>query len=737
MKKYWFHLVTALVLFTIMALHATRQVPIPLFEEVEEYLYDARLRYTMPNTVDERIVILDLDERSLAAEGHWPWQRDKLADLVNILFDDYEIRVLAFDILFAEANETSALQVIRDLKQLPESQTLPIDWAELEYNWQTDSLFAESVIARDVIFGYVFKPVVRENEAETSGSLPIPALFADQLAAENIDIPFYEAAGYVGAFTELQDASEFGAFFSYPRLDDVTRISPLLETYQGDVYESLGLAMARLYLGNPPIQFSFAKGEEKTGLNLEALIVGDKKIPVDEKVQVYIPFRGEQGSFPYVSATDVLNGRVTKERLQDKLVMMGTSAAGLLDLRATPVGEAYVGAEVHANIASAILDERFMSSPPYMLGIELVLLLINVTLLALLIPFLSAVGAGLTVVGLTIGNIVLNFYFWNAQQLILPLASILVLIGAMAFLQITYDYFVESRRKDRLGRLFGQYIPAELVEEMDASGEELSLEGENREMSVLFSDVRGFTTISEGLDPIELTRLMNAFLTPITRIIHDNRGTIDKYMGDAVMAFWGAPLTDEQHAHHATIAALEMIEEMKIVTREFAECGWPPIKVGIGIASGPMNVGNMGSSFRMAYTVMGDTVNLGSRLEGMTKMYGANLIVAEETKAMIPGFTTRELDTLRVKGKMVPITVFEPMCEEQDASLELLAEIDEFHKGLACYRSQSWDDAENVFVALQQANPCILYELYLERVTAFKADPPGDDWDGVFVATSK
>jgi adenylate cyclase len=253
----------------------------------------------------------------------------------------------------------------------------------------------------------------------------------------------------------------------------------------------------------------------------------------------------------------------------------------------------------------------------------------------------------------------------------------------------------------------------------------------------LFSDVRGFTTISEGLDPVELTRLMNAFLTPITRIIHDNRGTIDKYMGDAVMAFWGAPLTDEQHAHRATIAALEMIEEMKTVTREFAERGWPPIKVGIGIASGPMNVGNMGSSFRMAYTVMGDTVNLGSRLEGMTKMYGANLIVAEETKNMLSGFTTRELDTLRVKGKMVPITVFEPMCEDKDASPELLAEIDEFHKGLACYRSQSWDVAETVFQALQDGNPCVLYELYLERVAAFKADPPGDDWDGVFVATTK
>lgn len=458
---------------------------------------------------------------------------------------------------------------------------------------------------------------------------------------------------------------------------------------------------------------------------------------MDEKTQVYIPFRGQQGSFPYVSATDVLNRMVTQERLQDKLVIVGTSSAGLLDLLATPVAEAYIGAEVHANIASGILDQSFRSSPPYVLAIELVQLLVSVLVLALMIPLLSAVGAGIAIVSLAAVNVGLNFYAWNQLQLILPLASVLTLVGLMAFIQITYDYFVESRRKDRLGRMFGQYIPAELVEEIDATGDELSLEGENRVMSVLFSDVRGFTTISEGLDPIELTSLMNAFLTPITRIIHDNRGTIDKYMGDAVMAFWGAPLTDEQHAHHATIAALEMIEEMKTVSREFAERGWPPIKVGIGIASGPMNVGNMGSAFRMAYTVMGDTVNLGSRLEGMTKMYGANLIVAEETKNMIAGFITRELDTLRVKGKLQPITIFEPLCETKDATPELLAEVDLFQKGLAHYRDQAWDAAEQVFEALQQSNPGVLYELYLERVAAFKADPPGDDWDGVFVATSK
>jgi adenylate cyclase len=733
--KYWYHLSAAAVLFVLMALHIYGVFRLPLIEEVEDSLYDTRLRWNMPRTIDDRIVILDVDERSIAAEGHWPWQRDKLAKLVDVLFDEYQIRVLAIDMLFAEAEESTALQLLQQLRQLPELESTPLSWEDLEYRWQTDQQFTESVIARDVVLGFAFKPFVPEREQTSSGLLPMPSLSAEQM--QGIEIPFYEAAGFVGNFKALQEAGEFGAFFSYPRIDDVTRITPLLEAYQGDVYESLGLAAARLYLGNPPIKFHFDDTEIQTGLTVEHLGLGERRIPIDGKAQVYIPFRGQQGSFPYVSATDVLTRQVSPERLHDKLVILGTSAAGLLDLRATPVADAYAGVEIHANIASAILDQRFMSSPSYMDGIEAAQLFLNLLILALVIPLLSPVRAVLFILFLGSTNVALNLYAWDAAQLILPLASVLVAIVAMAFLQITYDYFVESRRKERLGRLFGQYIPAELVEEMDASGEELSLEGENRELSVLFSDVRGFTTISEGLDPTELTQLMNEFLTPITRIIHDNRGTIDKYMGDAVMAFWGAPLRDEHHAQNALIAALEMVEAMKQVTADFAARGWPPIKVGIGISSGPMNVGNMGSSFRMAYTVMGDVVNLGSRLEGQTKNYGANIIISQQTMTMVHGFKMRELDLIRVKGKLQPINIYEPLGREEDISREFAQEIDDYHDALALYRKGRWEAAEAIFSRLHTTTPSMLYELYIARIAAFRADPPGEDWDGVFVATTK
>ncbi len=715
-----------------MLLHISGALRMPLLDEIEEYLYDERLRWTMPNTVDSRIVIVDVDERSIAAEGHFPWQRDKMANLVNTLFDHYAIRVLAFDMLFAEPEESTALQLIEQLRNTPGVE-LPFD--ELEARWRTDRAFADSVVARDVVLGFVFKSYVPEREPAETGALPIPTLFAEQL--QGIDIPFYEGAGFTGNFVELQNASEFGAFFSYPRLDDVTRITPLLEAYQGDIYEALGLAAARLYLGNPPLQLEFAEADELSGLTLERLRLGERRIPVDEKIQAYIPFRGPPGSFPYISATDVLNKRVSRERLEDRLVMVGTSSAGLLDLRATPVSDAYVGVEIHANIASGVLDERFMSSPAYSAGMEFVQIALNLAVMTALMPVLSPVLAVLLIVALLALNVGLNVYLWNAAQLILPLASVLTTLLVMAFLQITYDYFVESRRKQRLGRMFGQYIPVELVEEIDASGEELSLQGENRVMSVLFSDVRGFTTISESLEPTELTQLMNEFLTPITRIIHDHRGTIDKYMGDAVMAFWGAPLKDEQHATHALEAALDMVVAMEQVSERFAARGWPPLKVGIGISSGPMNVGNMGSEFRMAYTVLGDVVNLGSRLEGQTKNYGANIIIAQDTAAMISGYALRELDLIRVKGKQVPITIYEPLGREADLSEPHAADLALYHEALGHYRARAFDTARSLFEALEARDSSVLYQLYLQRINAFSTQPPPPDWDGVFVATSK
>jgi adenylate cyclase len=418
-------------------------------------------------------------------------------------------------------------------------------------------------------------------------------------------------------------------------------------------------------------------------------------------------------------------------------VLVGTSAPGLLDLRSTPVQNIYPGVEVHANIISGILDDRIKHKPAWTIGYEFVLLVIIAVGMALLLPLLSPLLAAAGTLGLTAVVLAGTFIAWNGN-LILPLASPLLLILLLFILHMSYGFFIESRGKRQLAHLFGHYIPPELVDEMSASPDDYSLEGENREMTVLFSDVRGFTSISEGMDPKQLTQLMNALLTPMTRVIHKNRGTIDKYMGDAIMSFWGAPLADSEHARHALYAAMEMMDELKIMQEDFKQRGWPAVNIGIGLNTGDMNVGNMGSEFRMAYTVLGDAVNLGSRLEGLTKRYGVNIIVSETTKNAIPEFVFRELDLVRVKGKNEPVAIFEPVGHKNDLEKSVTSELTAYKKALMNFRAQSWDKAELDFFNLNRANPDrLLYQEYMDRITVYRKEPPGENWDGVFTHTSK
>jgi adenylate cyclase len=281
-------------------------------------------------------------------------------------------------------------------------------------------------------------------------------------------------------------------------------------------------------------------------------------------------------------------------------------------------------------------------------------------------------------------------------------------------------------------------VPPELVDEMSENPGNFTMEGESREMTVLFSDVRGFTTISEGLSPKELSRLMNEYMTPMTRIIHKHRGTIDKYIGDAIMAFWGAPLADPEHSRHALLAAMEMQQALAPLREQFKAKGWPEIRIGVGINTGTMSVGNMGSEFRMAYTVMGDAVNLASRLESLTKQYGVGIIVGEHTKKALPDVVFRELDRVRVKGKDEPVAIYEPLGAAGQVDKTALDELELFQRALKLYRAQDWDLAEVQLLNLQKSSPeSTLYRLYLERITHFRANPPGVEWDGVFTFKTK
>jgi adenylate cyclase len=715
--------------------HALGLWPIEFLTRVEHYLYDLRVRLTPVGGVDPRVVIVDIDEVSLAAEGHWPWPRDKLAALTDRLFDDYGIQVLGFDTWFPEADEASAVKLIEELAADPAlpAATRAALQARREA-FETDRLFSESLVARDVVLGYVFKPRLLEGEPPTKGALPKP-IDVDPAAMGEVD--WIKPAGYTGNLAVLQEAASAGGFFDTPLVDEdgIVRRAPIFQLYDGKLYESLAFASARLALGSPAVRLAFTG--EGPARRLDSIELGESRIPVDANAAALMPFRGPVGSFPYVSATRVLKRTEPRATLAGKIVLLGASAPGLLDIRPTPVGKEYIGVEAHANLVAGILDSRIPFRPAASARIEIITLAVIALITALWLSRLAPQSGLILVIVLILGWGAMNVVAWMRAGMVLPLASPIAYTLITALLQLSYGYFVEIRQRRRLSRIFGQYIPAEIVRELDVNNAELSLEGESREMSVLFSDVRGFTTISEGLAPRELTRLMNDFLTPITEIIHGERGTIDKYMGDAVMAFWGAPLPDTDHARHAVRAALAMVGRMHALKPEFQARGWPEINVGVGVSSGVMNVGNMGSQFRMAYTVLGDTVNLGSRLEGLTKQYGVNVIVSGATAAGAPEIVYRELDLVRVKGKLEPVAVLEPVGTREQLESAVLTAIEEFNMVLAHYRAQRWHDALDILNRLVRDDPRPLYRLYLERIARCRAFPPPANWDGVFVFETK
>ncbi|MCW5603621.1 MAG: adenylate/guanylate cyclase domain-containing protein, partial [Burkholderiales bacterium] len=323
--------------------------------------------------------------------------------------------------------------------------------------------------------------------------------------------------------------------------------------------------------------------------------------------------------------------------------------------------------------------------------------------------------------------------------LVLPLASGLIMILLLFTMNMAYGFFIEARGTRLITGLFGQYVPPELVEEMARNPEQFNMAPRAEELSVLFSDVRGFTTISESLSPEDLSTYINDYLTTMSLVIREkHRGTLDKYIGDAIMAFWGAPVADSQHARNAVLAALDMMKEAKALNEKFRQKGWPSFKIGIGVNSGVMRVGDMGSQIRKAYTVMGDAVNLGSRLEGITKEYGADIIIGEATRKAITGFVCREVDRVRVKGKDEPVVIYQPLGLEGEVEKSKLDEIKIWNQVLKQYRTQEWDMAELQLLNLRRMSAGDgLYELYGERIAHFRANPPGDGWDGVWKFETK
>ena len=705
-----------------------------LIKRLDYLLYDWRFNLLNSDEhfarSDANIVIVDIDEASLYAEGRWPWPRDKLATLTRNLTDAGAV-VIAYDILMSEPQENPTRRLQLQARQEGD-EAMADALAPFVERTEYDQQLANTFASIDVVMPFLF----HEQATTRTGQLPAPVYSLSPEQAERLLA--VQAQGYTGALPVLQDAA-VGAGFIVPAIDGdgVLRSAPLVTQYEGALYPSLSLATGLAYYFIEGIDLSVARYNDQLDV-IDWLQFADQRIRTDVAGRVLIPYLGEQGQFPYLSATDVLNQRIEQGVLDNALVLIGTSSVGLADLRTTPVGTQFPGVEIHATLLNALLAGDFPYTPDIAHTLTALILLILGVIYSVIssrIGPLGLVSATLILLAVLVG---LNFYFWQQQKVALPLASSLLLTIGLSALHLLQGFLGERQTKQRISSVFGQYVPQAHIDHMLAHPNEFGFAGETRDMTVLFSDIRSFTTISESLDATELKDLLNRYFTPITESIFNHQGTIDKYVGDMVMAFWGAPLKDPDHARHALEAAVDMINTLQTLNPELNRLGYPTIDVGIGLNTGPMNVGDMGSHFRRAYTVLGDAVNLGARLEGLTKFYGVKILVGPDTFAAIDDWVFRPIDRIRVKGKLEPVSVYEPIAPREALSDAWHQELTLWADTYQTYLNQNWAHTrEKLNELINQSQSPALYQVYLHRLTDLEAEGVPPDWDGTYTHTSK
>jgi adenylate cyclase len=725
-------LLGAVLLFALLFLRYTAPAPL---EDLRLRAFDI-FQILSPRVATQRpVVIVDIDEESLRKLGQWPWPRTRVADLITRL-TDLGAATIGFDVIFAEPDRLSpalAADVFRDLDEETRNKLRALP--------SNDQVLADVLKKSKVVLGETGLPVpVPQAEGQqlpvgvaSLGGDPVPLLFNFPGLLRNIPILDNVAAGR-------------GLFTIIPERDGIIRRVPMVMRAQGTVVPSLTFEILRVVTGTNTVMIRMDQNVIKSISVPEARL----EFPTDTAGRLWIHFAPHDQA-RFVSAVDILEGRVPADRFAQRLVLIGTSAAGLLDLKTTPVDPVMPGVEVHAQILENILTGATLSSPSYAALAEMAaafLLGVAIIILApILGPALLLLFGG-TIIALLIGA---SWYFFTNEKLLIDFTFPL-LSSSLIYLTLVFTNFVkEQAQRRQIRSAFGQYLSPALVEQLAQSPEKLVLGGEQREMTILFSDVRGFTTISEIYknDPQGLLALMNSFLTPLTNAIIDRKGTIDKYMGDAIMAFWSAPLEDPRHELNACEAALDMLDRVGKLNQEREQAAkennapFIPLQIGVGINTGKCVVGNMGSDLRFDYSVLGDSVNLASRLEGQCKSYGLPIILGSRTASVAKDkFAMLELDFIAVKGKKEPEVVYALVGRDDMINSERFQRWHEINtQMLSRYRGRDWDAALKIIEQGRAADTegrfKTLYEVYAERIRAFQVTPPPDDWDGAYALETK
>ena len=738
MKKFpWSPVLPLLFLFLSTGLHVIE----PTFvEQLRHRVFDEYQRLKPREySNDIPVRILDIDDESLSRIGQWPWPRDVMAEIVARL-NELGASAVVFDMVFSQPDRLSPESLRKMLPKRPEFEAAREGLLQIPDN---DELFAQTVDGAYVVTGFAM------TGRETTEAAPaIKAGFAENGDRAAPYLPAYAGAMKVLSNIESKVAGN-GALNAIPESDGVYRRIPMFMTLNDKIYPSLVAESLRVAQDASTfiIQAVGASGEEGFGeTGLVSFKVGAVKVPTDENGQIWVRFTGDIPE-RYVPAWKLLDGSAPIEKLEGHIVLIGTSAAAMKDLRATPLDPAAAGVSLHAEALETILTGNFLNRPDFAHGLEIVASFLLGLLLIWLLPKWGSVWCAVLTLAAIVGVVGGAWYAFDVYNWLLDPIYFSVVILVIYLTQSLLIFLATEAERSRVRGAFGMYLSPALVEQLASDPEQLKLGGEMKDISIMFCDVRGFTSISELYDPEGLTQLINKFLTPMTQVIMDRMGTIDKYMGDCIMAFWNAPVDVPAHVAEACNSALTMFEKLEELNTELEQEAvtnnkeFRPLKIGIGLNTGSCCVGNMGSNQRFDYSILGDDVNLCSRLEGQSKGYGVDIVISETTKIAAPEFATIELDLIQVKGKTVPVRIFALIGDSKVQASQWFTDMSAVHAELIFeYRNQNWKKAKTLVSKARNAGGEKfdgLYDLFDARIEDYKSNPPGSDWDGVFVATDK
>lgn len=727
----------ALILFS---LSSTLLNISPISTRVDGFLYDIMLNLQIQfheKSQTTRLVVIDFDDYSIQADGRWPWTRDKLATLLENL-KKAGVVVAAFDMVLSEPEVNYAVGLKEKIVNLPqmkgeESRKAISLLDNLAPQVDNDMTFSAVMKRSDVVLGYLFQ----SDSKIKKGMIPKP-LFNENLEKVALSpLNLFDFKGYNGILPKfLNAASRAGYVSNLPDSDGVARHALLLGNYQNKTYANFAFNIAMQYLIADKVSLvnRFVFGiPYSLGLDLGGIV-----IPLNSHGQILIPYWGPSGTIDRYSATDILHDRVPHEALAGSIAIIGSSMILLSDLHQAPVANDFPGVEIVANIVSGLISGQILTEFEWDTWVGMIIISLVGLFYALLLPFLDLIILVTVFFVLILVLLSLSFYLFIAWDVFLPTAVLLILLSIQMILNFYFNYVLERRQKSKMNRLFGQYLPPSHIKELLDAPQGVNLEGETRDMTVFFSDIRNFTTISEPLEAKEIKQLLNTFFTPVTQIIFTHKGTIDKYVGDMVVAFWGAPSVDTDHAFHAVSAALEIHEKLFEINELLQSMSLPTLRIGMGISSGMMDVGDMGSTFRRSYTVLGDPVNLASRLQDLTKIYQVPILVSDSTRERMNKFFWCPVDKVAVVGRHKSLIIYTPLGLYEQATDQMKQELVDYQQALEAYYKQEWLSAMSQFKNLMEEFPGNhLYRIFFNRAEAFYVNHPAEDWDGTFIYEHK